>query len=204
MRNLIILLFAVGCGGGESDSRTGEIWAIDFQTYGGEVGRALDSLGIRLVELEPQVLFHLEQIFDGIDVEFRIDAVVGSPTISSICIREGETGRIGRGFLDRGNTHVVHNCGEPDGTQHGAFINRIANLYLGLEDRAGAGPLRADEFGKLLAVVLAHEIGHGIGLEHAQQDRGAGDVMKSVPIFSLDLDYFFSSPDRDRLAANVK
>lgn len=177
---------------------------VDFETYGDEVDRALFDAGVERARLEPRVLSHLRQIFVDIDIEFEIGTAYGSATKSSICVREGDTGRIGRGLLDPGNTTAIHDCGEPDGTRHGAFIQRIAEVFLLMSNQSAEPTERADQFAKILAVVLAHEIGHGIGLEHAKQDHGPGDVMKTLPVFDFSLDYYFSAPDRVILAANVK
>ncbi|MHC4452603.1 MAG: hypothetical protein ACYS0E_21085 [Planctomycetota bacterium] len=204
MRHLVWLILLVGCGAGGSDPRGDEVWVIDFETYGDEVDTALFDAGVELALLEPRVLAHLEQIFADIDIEFEIGTAYGSTLKSSICVREGDTGRIGRGLVDPGNTTAIHDCGEPDGTRHGAFIQRIVEVFL-IQDGLSIDPsIRADQLAKLLAVVLAHEIGHGIGLEHATEDHGPGDVMKTLPVFTLTLDYYFSPPDRALLAANVK
>jgi len=198
------LLLVPACGAGSTDPRTEEIWAIDFETYGGEVDRLLEGAGVDLALLEPRVIEHLESIFVGIDVEFRLGSAWGSALESSICIREGDTERIGRGILNIGNSSATHDCGEPDGTRHGAFLDQLVPIFLAQDDVSDVPEVRADQLAKLLSVVLAHEIGHGLGLYHATSDWGIGDVMKTLPVFDFGVQYYFSPPDRTRLAANVQ
>lgn len=187
----------------EQDARTSEIWVIDFDTYGGEVEETLAELAIDRTSVEEAVLVHLQLMFGTLPVTFEIGSEIGSATKSSICVRHGSEMRIGRGLLNFGNTRPVHDCGEPDGTEHGAFINRIATIFVSQDTPRIRIAERADAFAKLLALVLAHEIAHGLGIEHSTADFGRGDIMKAAPIFDVDEIYYFNAEHQVQLASLI-
>lgn len=202
MRWALLGFLLLGCTQG--DPRSEEVWAIDFQTYAPEIELTVATLALDHALLEDLVIEYLETYFDGLPIRFEVGTAIGSRSMSSICLRHGSDSKVGRGILDIDNTHAVHDCGEPDGTEHGAFVNKVEQLLRGQLDSVNYTPQqRTALFAKVLAMVLAHEIGHGVGLEHSTQDYGRGDIMKASPIFDIHQMYYFNQPDRDVLAVNL-
>jgi len=186
------------------DPRVLEVWSIDLDTYGAEVAVTLTELDLDRIELERETLRYLRDYFDGLPIVFEVGVAWGDPLKSSVCIRHGSGSNFGRGFLDEDNTEADHNCGEPDGTEHGVFINRLAQIFEPFSEAEQlTGHDRVDLFARLLSMVIAHEVGHGIGLTHSEQDFGVGDIMKETPVFGAHVDYFFSEPARATLATNL-
>ncbi|MHC4135246.1 MAG: hypothetical protein ACYS0K_09700 [Planctomycetota bacterium] len=159
--------------------------------------------------------------------------IPAAPTrYGTICVRYGPSaGVVGTAWTDGNNGNVEHNCGDPSGTPLGVFANRILTSYLisfnnsiasnpvaaadvpGIQAMLlGAAPANAreqaifnvaDGFGRLAAAVLAHEIGHSLGLLHSSPSQGSGDIMNASLSVSPSTTYAFNPGHWSQLQSNL-
>jgi hypothetical protein len=151
---------------------------------------------------------------------------------STICVRHGPTdGVLGTAVFDPGNVLVEHDCGSTGGTALGVFVNELVGPYhsafgsalapnpVGASDAAGlramllgAAPSgarqqlifrTANDFGRVLGTVIAHEIGHSLGLAHSQPSTGPGDIMNAKLNLGGSVAYAFSAGHWAALQKNL-
>jgi len=202
---LVAVAAALGACSDDGDQRTAEIWIVDFDTYGPEVDATLAGLQLDKGAVVAKTLEYLATYFADLPISFHAGISLDPDTTSTICLRQGSSDDepFGLGIFDPGNAHPVYVCGDRGGYSFGVFIDFVADAFVvQTEGQTYTEPERVDFLGKLLAVVLAHEVGHGIGLAHSTRDYGFGDIMRPPPL-AIDGDFFFSAEAHLLLASNL-
>ncbi|MHC4952877.1 MAG: hypothetical protein ACYTGZ_03240 [Planctomycetota bacterium] len=200
-----IILLLVGCGaGGDGDVRTAELWVIDFQTHADDVDAVVARLDLDPRLLQDSTMERLRAFYagrfvsGGFAIFFELGKARRSSTTSSICLSNGDGRSLGRGALDIGNDNADFDCGVSDRERRGVFVDRIADVF---EPQVASLNLtvaqRTEFFAGLLALALAHEIGHGLGLEHTT------GIMATLPDFDIRANHAFTRAQEMLLDDNI-
>ena len=200
---LCCVAWAGGCGAGH-DPRVEELWVIDFATHSDDVAATVLDLDLDYDEFVEATLDELAALYvphfypGGYEIRFVRGHAEPSNAQSSICLRWAEDSRVGRGRVDTGNVTADFDCGSLGGEALGVFIDNLADVYRPqIYGRELSRMERSRLFAKVVALTLAHEIGHGLGLEH-----GDG-IMAAFPDLGIDADHSFTEAQERQLRDNL-
>ena len=193
------LLLASGCGRSDGPAvRTDESWVVDLQTYAAEVEEVLEPHDVDSDAVALRALGCLRSYYDGLPISFRL-GTAAAPGESYICVRQSDSEILGRGILDLENGGDESACGLRHGIILGVFVDSVVDRITGQQ-----ADVTEERVGRMVGVVLAHEIGHGLGLTHSVEFEGPGDIMTgSGTLDALQEDYYFVQKHRDLLRRNL-
>jgi hypothetical protein len=191
------VLFVAACS--EQAGRHGgeEIWIVDFQTFGSQLAEVLDPHGIACETVSLVAIECMRDAFAGLPIEFRL-GTSAAPGENYICVRQGEDDALGRGILDLGNTGFEFACGERHGLPFGVFIDNVLHQIV-----AQGAEVTDQRVGRMLGVILAHEVGHGLGLVHSTAFAGSGDIMNGNVLDVGQEDFYFTEEHVGVLRRNL-
>jgi hypothetical protein len=197
------LAWVAGCGAGH-DARVEELWVIDFEAHGDDVAVTMLELDLDYAVFVDATMTELAQLYvpryypGSYEVRFVQGRAEPSNAESSICVRWAEDSRVGRGRVDTGNVTADYDCGSLDGERLGVFVDNLADVFRPqIYGHDLSRPERSRLFAKLVALTLAHEIGHGLGLEH---ETG---IMAAFPDLSIDAEHRFTEAQERQLRDNL-
>ena len=200
---LCCVAWAGGCGAGH-DARVEELWVIDFETHSDDLAVTVLELDLDYAEFVDATLDELAALYvpryypASYEVRFVRGSSEPSNAQSSICVRWAEDSRVGRGRVDTGNATADFNCGSLGGERLGVFVDNLADVFRPqIYGRNLSRVERSHLFAKIVALTLAHEIGHGLGLEH-----GDG-IMDAYPNLSIDAEHGFTEAQERQLRDNL-
>lgn len=177
---LPLMLLAFGCGGsGESYPQA---WTLDVSPEAIELVEAISWDAEAFYTL---VCDHAERIADGSGLTFELGDASGGD-IKGVITAHG-TGADERGVLGsaiRGTGRAELNMGELFNHMFGHAPARVALISHSMDDAA-----------RLVAVVVAHEVGHAMALSHNAQSM----VMRALPVLEVSERHAFTLEEIEQI-----
>ncbi|MHC4662745.1 MAG: matrixin family metalloprotease [Planctomycetota bacterium] len=202
-----------GGGGGGGNVNFGDYvpgtdkWHVEFDQ--GALSQACQTANLSGQESEVMsaALSQLGQAYGELQISFSTDPLSGGSTpppgqtvpvaqlgpnpYNVMKVWSGNTGASGLSIIDSSGSNgmIENDSGNSgmSGSQLGVFINVIADVY-----QSAHGDV--NKFGGLIAITLAHEIGHSLGLGH---DDASSNIMNSM--IGPSTSCVFSSQDTSEL-----